>query len=134
VSRIAISALFLLLAVPAACGGRSASGDSLTDQIAQEEGGKDVTVHIVSHNPRDANIYLYLGSSRQRLGLAGGHSTTTFTIPWGRLSSASQVHLRAEVIGDQTRVDSDPLQVTPGGSVVWTLQADLSQSIDMTYQ
>lgn len=133
-SRIAIAALVLLLAATPACVGRSAPGDSLTDQISQEEGGSDVTVRIVSHNPRDVNIFLYLGSSRQRLGLAGGNSTTTFTIPWGRLSSASRVQLRAEVIGDQARVDTDPLQVTPGGSVVWTLQADLSQSIDATYQ
>jgi hypothetical protein len=122
-----------LLAAPVACARGPQSG-SLTDEIAaEEEAETDVTFEIVSHNPRDVVIYLLLGSSRQRLGMASGNSTTTFTMKWSRLANASVIHLRGEQMGNNEQVVSDALQLKPGGRVLWTLQAELNQSIDAVY-
>lgn len=131
-SRLTSLALVAFLSAPAACARGPQSG-SLSDEVAEEEGESDVTFQIVSHNPRDVVIYLLLGRSRQRLGLASGYSTTTFTMKWSRLANASDIHLRGEQMGNSEQVDTDPLQLKPGGRVLWTLQAELSQSIDAVY-
>jgi hypothetical protein len=104
------------------------------DDVAAEEGAaQDFTIQVVSRNSRDVNVYLYVGSSRQRLGLAGGNTTTVFKVPWSRVSSASTIRLRAERIGDSTNATSDPLQVKPGGVAVWTLESQLGRSTDAVY-
>lgn len=47
------------------------------------EGRETVTVEVVNHNFYDATIYyVFPSTGRQRLGLVGGNSTKTFTIPW----------------------------------------------------
>lgn len=131
-SRLTSLALVVILSAPAACARGPQSG-SLTDDVAAEEDESDVTFQIVSHNPRDVVIYLLLGSSRQRLGMAGGNSTTTFTMKWSRLANASVIRLRGEQMGNNEQVVSDVLQVKPGGQILWTLQAQLNQSIDASY-
>ena len=129
-SRLTSLALVAVLSAPAACARGPQSGSLTDDVVAEEEGETDVTFQIVSHNPRDVVIYLFLGSSRQRLGMASGNSTTTFTMKWSRLANASVIHLRGEQMGNSDQVVTDALQLKPGGRVLWTLQADLDQSIE----
>ena len=131
-SRLTSLALVAFLSVPVGCARGPQSG-SLSDDVAQEEGDSDVTFQIVSHNPRDVVIYLLLGSSRRRLGMASGNSTTVFTMKWSSLANASAIRLRGEQMGNSDQVVSDILQVKPGGQVLWTLQAELSQSIEAVY-
>lgn len=131
-SRLSSLALVAVLSVSAACARGPQSG-SLSDEVAAEEGESDVTFQIVSHNPRDVVIFLLLGSSRQRLGMASGNSTTVFTMKWNRLANASVIHLRGEQMGNGESVVSDTLQIKPGARVLWTLQAELNQSIDAVY-
>jgi len=136
VSRIESFALVVVLtalAALAACASQSGSGSLVDDVATDESGASDVNVQIVSHNPRDVVIYIFLGTSRQRLGLAGGNSTTNFRLPWHQVQGASVAHLLAEQMGDSDRVESDLLQLKPGGRVVWTVEADLSRSIDATF-
>jgi hypothetical protein len=45
--------------------------------------GDIVTIEVVNRNFYDATIYyVFPSTGRQRLGLVGGNSTRTFTIPW----------------------------------------------------
>jgi hypothetical protein len=132
-SRLTSLALVAFLSAPAACARGPQSGSLSDDVAAEEDGESDVTFQVVSHNPRDVVIYLLLGSSRQRLGMASGNSTTVFTMKWGRLANASDIHLRGEQMGNGEVVQTDRLQLKPGGRVLWTLQAELNQSIDAVY-
>jgi hypothetical protein len=72
-------------------------------------------------------------AGRQRLGLAGGNSITEFKIPWQRVSGSSRVHLLAERVGDASEIWSDPLQLTQGSVVVWTLELQLEHSSVAVY-
>jgi hypothetical protein len=72
-------------------------------------------------------------AGRHRLGLAGGNSVTEFKIPWARVSGLSRVHLLAERMGDESETWSDPLQLSPGNVVVWTLELKLDHSSVAVY-
>jgi len=123
VSRIACSSLIGLFMLAAACGGTSGPP---VDLPAEQD--SDVSVQVISHSFTDANVYMFVGPSRHRLGTAVGKRTTVFTVPWRAVSTASQIRLWAEPIGEHVAVTSDPLQVRPGNMVVWTLEVQLGAS------
>jgi hypothetical protein len=135
VSRIAASFLGLS-ALAVACGGGRPSGEKI--EVDVEEGSSaaeaDVSVHVISHAFRDAAIFLYVGDSRHRLGIATGKQTTIFTIPWRRFARASTLRLTADPIGmvnsrgsGVVDVRSDTFTVKPGNTVVWTLELQLGR-------
>lgn len=106
-SRIVTSSLFVLLTLGAACGPKPAPED-----LTASENEEDISVRIVSHNFNNVVIFLYVGESRQRLGIAGGNSTTDFTIPWRRVASNRKVRLFGEMIGASRvhRITGNPEQ------------------------
>jgi hypothetical protein len=125
VTRIPTTVFFGLLAIgPAACGSGggagSSSGDTLVTSETPAEG--DVSVQVISHAFRDATVYIYLGSSRHRLGIATGKQTTIFTVPWARFAQITEARLIADPIGMNADVGSDQFTVKPGNTVVWTLE------------
>ena len=127
-SRILTSSLVLLLVLgAAACGGRP------PPEAGGDPDGSEIDIHIISHNLRDATVYLYLGESRQRMGMAGGNQTTMFKVPWRRIEGNSRVRLLAELIGSEGQVLSENLQLSPGARVVWTLEVQLPASSVTVY-
>lgn len=83
---------------------------------------------LTGRNNKSSNL-----AGRHRLGLAGGNSVTEFKIPWARVSGLSRVHLLAERMGDESETWSDPLQLSPGNVVVWTLELKLDHSSVAVY-
>lgn len=129
-TRIPASLLIGLLAIgPAACGSAGgvsgSSGDTLDTSEKAADG--DISVQVISHAFRDATIYMYLGSSRHRLGIATGKQTTIFTIPWARFAQVNDVRLIADPIGMKVDVGSDRFTVKPGNTVVWTLEVQAGE-------
>jgi hypothetical protein len=89
----------------------------------------DLTVEVVSHAFRDAQVYLRLGGSRQRLGLAGGNRTSTFTVPWNaHLANTVEASLLADQIGDDTSLVSSELSIYAGARIVWTISGQFYQT------
>ncbi|HKE18839.1 MAG TPA: hypothetical protein VKB80_28385 [Kofleriaceae bacterium] len=131
-SRIAASCLGLL-ALTAACGGSQANTDRIDVTEGEVAGAPDVTVQVINHAFRDASVFMYVGSSRHRLGIAVGKQTTVFKVPWRQFSRGTAVVLTADPIG---RVDegtqagavdirSDTFTLQPGNTAVWTLESQL---------
>jgi hypothetical protein len=122
--------LVLLVALGAAGAAGTACGGagSPSPEVGGEPDESEIDIHIISHNLRDANVYLYLGESRQRMGMAGGNQTTMFKVPWRRVEGNSRVRLLAELIGSAGQVVSENLQLSPGARVVWTLEVQLPAS------
>jgi len=121
--RLSSSSLILLLVVSSACGGGQAdSGGSLG---AGESDDSAVSVQVINHDFNDVVVYLNASGRRHRLGTATGKKTSSFSIPWRRLEGDRDVHLLADPISSEQALTSDSLQVTPGQSVVWTLQPQL---------
>ncbi|MEZ4364295.1 MAG: hypothetical protein R3B48_29240 [Kofleriaceae bacterium] len=125
-----IRALLILSAALAAgaCGHAPlATPESLSSEGADVN--NTITVEVVSHAFRDATVYLSLGASRQRLGLAGGNSTSVFKVPWNaQLANSAQANLHAEQIGDDAAVVSSELHIAAGSRIVWTLSGQFYES------
>lgn len=114
----------------AGCGGRGNQVTAISNGTADSEvAGKDVQIEVTSNGFRDANLYLYIGGSRQRLGLAGGNRTSVFKVKWNaQLANAVEARLMAERIGDDASLESSSIQLTEGARVVWTVSAHFGQT------
>ena len=66
----------------------------------------------------DMTIYVLEGSRRVRLGMAGGHAETRFTIPKYLVRSITSLRFLADPIGSDRTPVSDEIQVNPGDQVV----------------
>jgi hypothetical protein len=88
-----------------------------------------VSVEVVSQSFRDANVYLKVGGSRQRLGMATGNSTSHFKVKWNaQLANSAQANLMAERIGDEGRAESSNIQLVAGARIVWTINGHFNES------
>lgn len=115
-----VSGAMSLSAVSCAGGTKVSAVASGTDE--REKTDRDIRVEVVSHAFRDANVYLHLNGSRRRLGLASGNNTTLFKVPWNaQISNTMLAHLSAEIVGDDSRVQSSSIQVAAGAHILWTL-------------
>ncbi len=95
----------------------------------REKADRDIRVEVVSHAFRDANVYLHLNGSRRRLGLASGNNTTLFKVPWNaQISNTMLAHLSAEIIGDNSWVESSSVQVAAGAHILWTLNNSFTET------
>jgi hypothetical protein len=112
------------------CGGRGNQVTAIADGTADAEVvDRDLQVEVINHGFRDANVYLHLGGSRQRLGLAGGNRTSVFKVKWNaQLANAIDVSLTAERIGDNASVESSSIQLMKGARVVWTVSGQFGQA------
>lgn len=116
----AAAAAMALSSVSCAGGTKVSAVASGADE--REKVDRDIRVEVVSHAFRDANVYLHLNGSRRRLGLASGNNTTLFKVPWNaQVSNTVLAHLSAEIVGDDSRVQSSTIQVSSGAHILWTL-------------
>jgi hypothetical protein len=66
----------------------------------------------------DMTIYVYEGARRVRLGIAGGHSETRFTVPKYLVRNLTQLRFQGDPIGGRATPFSDQIQVSPGDEIV----------------
>lgn len=65
----------------------------------------------------DMTIYVIEGARRVRLGMAGGHAQTKFTLPKYLVRSLTSIRFQADPIGSNRAPISDEITVTPGDEV-----------------
>jgi hypothetical protein len=126
-----MAAVWMAVALATAAGcARGTRASSVANGGAEGETvTKDLQVEVVSHAFRDANVYLHLNGSRRRLGLAGGNKTSVFEVPWNaQISNTVLAHLTAEIVGDDSSVESSSIQVAAGARVVWTLNGSFVET------
>jgi hypothetical protein len=73
-------------------------------------------------------VYLIVDHVSQRLGTVNTNAVLAMERPWRRVGRGRHLRLRADVIGSDTRVVTDELQVQPGQVVRWILAPDLRMS------
>jgi len=84
----------------------------------------DVVVQVINNRFNDATVVAELGGRRARLGLATGHQTSTFRIPWKRTGGVDDLRLLIDPIGGGRRITSSRMSIQPGTTVSWTLQPE----------
>lgn len=75
------------------------------------------TLKVENDDINDRVIYVVMGDIRQRLGIARGVSTTTFTIPATFVVGSPQVRFLANVLGGIHPTVSERAQAAPGDTV-----------------
>ena len=102
--------LGLVAAAALSCGRNQAS----TDVDA------NATTRVVVDNQAfpDMDIFVLEGGRRVRLGMAGGNSKTTFTIPKYLVRSLTSIRFYADPIGGNRTPVTEEIQVSPGDEVV----------------
>jgi hypothetical protein len=69
----------------------------------------------------DMVIYAVSGGQRVRLGIAGGNSTNSFTIPRSLMKGAGPLRFLADPIGGRRTPVSEDMVVQPGDVVTLTI-------------
>ena len=65
----------------------------------------------------DANVYVLRSGQRIRLGTATGSSRTTFTLPRGLVTGATQLSFLMDFVGSSRSPISEEITVLPGDTV-----------------
>jgi hypothetical protein len=86
---------------------------------AQTEIDPNAETRVVVDNQAfpDMTIYVLEGGRRVRLGLAGGNSKTTFTIPKYQVQTLTSIRFLADPIGSNRTPISESITVSPGDEV-----------------
>ena len=107
------TSLIVLLATGTACASRSPeTGAEPTDTAA---------VQVQNQGFSDMVVYAINGGQRIRLGLAGGNSTSTFTIPRHLIRGAGGIRFLADPVGGSRTPVSEEMTVNPGDVVTLTI-------------
>jgi len=72
------------------------------------------TVLVDNQGFYDMTIFVYEGSRRIRLGIAGGHTETRFTLPKYLVRQLTALRFQGDPIGGNRTPFSDEIQVSPG--------------------
>ena len=112
-SFLIYTSLIVLLATGTACASRSPeTGAEPTDTAA---------VQVQNQGFSDMVVYAINGGQRIRLGLAGGNSTSTFTIPRHLIRGAGGIRFLADPVGGSRTPVSEEMTVNPGDVVTLTI-------------
>ena len=116
--RATILAVLLLLAACAANSGPDGAGTATGNRAAE--------VQVTNNNWSDMVIYVVRGGSRFRLGRVSSLSTAEFKIPGALVGQ--DVRLTADPVGLERPFRTEPIRVSPGQRVEFTVQNHLSIS------
>jgi hypothetical protein len=75
------------------------------------------TVEVENRGFPDMTVYVLDGARRERLGLASGHSTTSFIIPDRLVRAGSTLKFICDPIGDRALPVTEEILVQPGDVV-----------------
>ena len=107
------TSLIVLLATATACAGRSRETGAEPNDTA--------AVQVQNQGFSDMVVYAINGGQRIRLGLAGGNSTSTFTIPRHLIRGAGGIRFLADPVGGSRTPVSEEMTVNPGDVVTLTI-------------
>jgi hypothetical protein len=112
----------LVVAGCATAGGKGASGaTSLRDA--------PVTLYVRNYNWNTVHVYVMGGGQTLSLGQLTTMDTATYVIPRSILSADQSVRLIADPSGSVQAYISEPVFVTAGDRVEWTINNALAQSV-----
>ena len=103
--------IFMCAALLTACSTHRADDSSPTPA------NEMTTVEVDNRDFLDMTIYVLDGAQRVRLGTAGGHRTTTLTIPAYLIRGPEPLRFLCDPIGSSHAPVSDELVVHPGDTV-----------------
>lgn len=78
-------------------------------------------VRVENLNYLDATIFVYSGARNQRMGIATGLTTQTFTVPTQLLTGGTSIRFQVRYLGRSGMVSSDYVTVNPGDEVLLRL-------------
>jgi hypothetical protein len=87
------------------------------DDAAPSPDRGPATVEVENRGFSDMTVYILDGARRERLGLASGHSTTSFTIPVRLVRGGSTLKFICDPIGDRALPVTEEILVQPGDVV-----------------
>lgn len=115
---VASSLLLFTLALIAAC-----HPARQADDAAPPPDRGPATVEVENRGFPDMAVYVLDGAVRERLGLASGHSTTSFTIPARLVRGGSTLKFICDPIGDRALPVTEEILVQPGDVVSLVIMA-----------
>ncbi len=110
-----VVAAFALAAITGAAG--CASNPRPDPNAAPDEAVGPTTVRVQNQAFLDANVYVYRGGVRTRLGTVTANSTAVFTIPKSFVQPGTALRFLASPIGGQRQPVSEEVVVSPGDEV-----------------
>jgi len=118
-----IMAGFLVLPIAMALGGCSTGGSSGNAEPAVTPGspGEGVTLEVTNEQRVEADIWVFVDGSRERLGRVRSFSEETFLISIDR---ARTIRLEFRLFGGPTCVTRDE-SLLPGDAVAYTIPLDI---------
>lgn len=105
-------ALMLTMTLIAACSaGPAAKGTAEPQWVGQ--------LDVVNRSSSDMDIFVVLGSSRARIGLAPNNKTTTFKLSPAQIAGAGSVRFLAiPLAGGGEAAHTEPVHISPKDTVV----------------
>jgi len=111
------------LSLAAACSSHQTpppSGDVVDLNASGQQSGK-TTVRVDNRTLADMTIYAYQSTHRIRLGRAPGNTVTNIVIPGSIVSGVTQLRFYAEPMGNARGAITDPIPVSPGDQVEFSI-------------
>ena len=96
------------------------SSDVVDLNSSGQQGGQ-TRVRVDNQTLADMTIYAYQSTHRIRLGRAPGNTVTSILIPGSIVSGTTQLRFYAEPMGNARGAISDPIPVSPGDQVDFTI-------------
>jgi hypothetical protein len=117
----------LLLAASLVGGCASMGGKGGGDDTSMRDA--PVTLSVRNYNWNTVHIYVMGAGQNVSLGQLSSMDTATYVIPRSILASDRSVRLIADPIGSRQAYISDPVFVTAGDRIEWTINNALAQSV-----
>lgn len=88
----------------------------------------ETLVQVDNNNWADMNIYVVRSGMRMRLGTVVSMNSATFVVPEPMVSASGEVRLLADPIGGAPQFMTQPVLVSPGQQIEFTLENNLNLS------
>ncbi|HET9986625.1 MAG TPA: hypothetical protein VFQ38_23815 [Longimicrobiales bacterium] len=123
--RVVAAALVVGLGL-GGCAGAAGAGVA-EDALAASQAGV-VRVRVENHNWLDVNVYAVHNGTRYRLGTVTSMTGHTFQLPISMLAQTGEFRLLVDPIGSSEVFLTEPLLVSPGQQIDWSVENHLALS------
>jgi len=117
-----LAALGLVLAAGSGASGCASGGSSGVDDSKAPTTGPGIELEVTNNQRTEAEIWVFLDGSRQRVGRVISNSRETFMIPMDRMRT---VRMEFRLYGGPTCVTRD-VAMQPGEAVSYTIPVDIN--------
>jgi hypothetical protein len=99
-----------------------------TRYATEDFAGRDIAVEVTNHNWADVVVYAVSYGNRVRLGSVTTGLDQRFRLPKTVNVASGGFHLEAHPVGSHEIYRSEPIMVSPGGRIIWSLENQLGLS------